>query len=103
MSTTLLSAVSSRVNSTGYLTQVVDPDDFINMGSQSPEGQSFVILAYAAYNEWVALGRQGEKGSNPLGPSSTAERRSRVGSMGLLGVDIVSALTLMFGVVLAMY
>ena len=101
MSTTLLSAVSSRVNSTGYLTQVVDPDDFVQLGTQSPEGQSFVLLAYAAYNQWVALGRQGEKGSHPLGQSSTAERRT-VGSMRLLGVEVVSALMVSIGVVLAL-
>ena len=46
------------------------------MGSQSPEGQCFLILAYSAYNQWDAMGRPGEDSSdkNPLGKTSGAER-----------------------------
>lgn len=88
-SLTLLSAVSSKVNSTGYLTSVVDPENFAQQGSQSPEGQSFVVLAYAAYNDWVAMGKPGEDVKSPLGKESGAGRRmglGRVGEVGLMAI-----------------
>ncbi len=88
ISTTLLSAVSTKVNSAGYLNQVVDPNDFSSQGAQSPEGQSFVVLAYAAYNEWDAMGRPGESGSSksPLGKNSEAGRAVVCGIGGVVAV-----------------
>ncbi|KAK8853391.1 hypothetical protein IAR55_004095 [Kwoniella newhampshirensis] len=80
----MLSALSTHVNSTGYLTQVVNPNDFTKQGDHSPEGQSFVVMAYAAYKEWDALGRAGAPGGgggDPLGQSSGA--RMRVVSVGM--------------------
>ncbi|KAK4686019.1 hypothetical protein P7C73_g4107, partial [Tremellales sp. Uapishka_1] len=71
-SLTLLASVSSAVNETGYLSQVVDPNSFDKQGTVSPEGQSFVVLAYAAYNDWTKAGSQGSTGSNPLGVVSAA-------------------------------
>ncbi|WRT70037.1 uncharacterized protein IL334_007031 [Kwoniella shivajii] len=70
----LLAAVSSYINSTGYLTQVVNPYDFTKEGTYSPEGQSFVVMAYAAYKEWDSLGRKGSNAGkdDPLGSSSSA-------------------------------
>jgi hypothetical protein len=46
------------------LTQVVNPLDFQTQGEQSPEGQAFVVLAYAGYNDWKALGSQGGDGKD---------------------------------------
>jgi rhamnogalacturonyl hydrolase YesR len=84
MSLTLLSGVSKKVNDTGYVTQVTDPYTFSKQGTESPEAQSFVILAYSAYNEWVAQGSNGiEKGKNPIG-SSAASPRATAGMAGLL-------------------
>jgi hypothetical protein len=76
MSIQLLTAVSNHVNSTGYLTQVVNPNRFDQQGDSSPEGQSFVILAYAAYRDWVNLGRKNGpgNGSDELGGYSAAAR-----------------------------
>ncbi|EIW72178.1 hypothetical protein M231_01851 [Tremella mesenterica] len=68
----LLSAVSAKVNSSGYLTQVVNPYDWSQTATQSPEGQSFVIMAYSAYNEWISQGQQGDSDKNPLGNDSGA-------------------------------
>lgn len=86
----LLSAVSSRVNSTGYVGDVVNPFDFSSQGAESSEAQSFVIMAYAAYDEWTALGRPGNTGGdNPLGGDSAAPRNFGVGALlgavGLVG------------------
>lgn len=87
MSLTLLSAASNNVNSTGYLTQVTNPNSFSVQGTVSPEGQSFVILAYSAYNQWAAQGSPGNTGPG-LGATSRAEKVGAslfaVGS-GLLG------------------
>ncbi|RSH86461.1 uncharacterized protein EHS24_004717 [Apiotrichum porosum] len=86
MSLTLLSGVSKKVNDTGYVTQVTDPYTFSKQGTESPEAQSFVILAYSAYNEWVAQGSNGiEKGKNPIG-SSAASPRATAGMAGLLAL-----------------
>jgi hypothetical protein len=81
--TNLLSASSSHVNSSGYLTQVVNPLDFTSQGTQSPEGQSFIVMAYAAYNDWDNAGQSGNNGSsNPLSQSG-AEKLVAPLSMGL--------------------
>lgn len=89
LSVTLLSAVSQKVNSTGYLTQAVNPVNFAAQGTQSPEGQSFILLAYSAYYDWVKAGKQGfSSSSSPLGSTSAADRA--VGVMqGLVGVAVV--------------
>lgn len=45
--------VRSRINTNdGWLDQVVDPYAWGNPGSQSPEGQSFVLLMEAAWRGW---------------------------------------------------
>ncbi|TYJ51300.1 hypothetical protein B9479_008132, partial [Cryptococcus floricola] len=83
-SLTLLSSLSSYVNSTGFLTQTVNPLDFSSSsgsgvgegdgdgGSGSPEGQAFVVMAYAAHREWDRLGREGGGGGDGLGGTSGA-------------------------------
>ncbi|WVR09593.1 hypothetical protein IAU60_006664 [Kwoniella sp. DSM 27419] len=75
----LLTAVSSHVNSTGYLGQVVNPFDFGKQGTVSSEGQSFVVMAYAAYKEWDSLGRKGyDSKDDPLGKYSAASQLAGV-------------------------
>lgn len=41
------------------MTQVTDPLKFTIEGTESPEAQSFVILAYAAYKDWDKMGKPG--------------------------------------------
>ncbi|EAU81609.2 hypothetical protein CC1G_02625 [Coprinopsis cinerea okayama7 len=43
----------------GWLTPVVNPHQYGEEGSQSAEGQAFVLMLHAAYNEWKEDGRQG--------------------------------------------
>ncbi|KAJ7046793.1 Six-hairpin glycosidase [Mycena alexandri] len=45
--------------SDGWLTPVVNPHQFGVQGSDSPEGEAFVVSLQAAYNEWVAGGSVG--------------------------------------------
>ncbi|OCF43696.1 hypothetical protein I317_02448 [Kwoniella heveanensis CBS 569] len=96
--TALLGAASSYVNSTGYLTQVVNPYDFSKQGGESAEGQSFMVMAYAAYKEWDSLGRKGvNTKDDPLGESSSAPARFGTGVgagalalvLGVLGWTLV--------------
>jgi hypothetical protein len=57
---------SSRLvhfTSEGWLTPVVNPDDFPNQGSNSPEGQAFVVEMQAAWRDWVVDGSKGENGA----------------------------------------
>ena len=56
----------ARVNSDGWLAPVVNPVDFDSEGSNSPEGQAFVIQLHAAYREWDADGRKGENAASAL-------------------------------------
>ncbi|AFR94210.1 hypothetical protein C343_02279 [Cryptococcus neoformans C23] len=76
----LLSAASSYVNSTGYLTQVVNPLDFSKQGEESPEGQSFLVMAYAAHKDWDDAGRAGHTGDDGLGSKSGA--LPQIGGLG---------------------
>ncbi|WWC72204.1 uncharacterized protein I206_106164 [Kwoniella pini CBS 10737] len=87
----LLAAVSSYVNSTGYLTQTVNPYDFSKEGTYSPEGQSFVVMAYAAYKEWDSLGRKGSTSGkdDPLGKSSSAFKQIGISTILSLGSAIL--------------
>jgi hypothetical protein len=43
----------------GWLTPVVNPYDTAVQGSQSPEGQAFVVMMQAAWNDWVTNGSKG--------------------------------------------
>lgn len=49
--------------SDGWLTPVVNPENMGTQGTQSPEGQAFVLSMQAAWNDWVA---DGSKGSGAL-------------------------------------
>ena len=42
-----------------WLTPVVNPHSFGELGSQSPEGQAFVVELVAAYDDWVNAGSPG--------------------------------------------
>ncbi|ODN76408.1 hypothetical protein L198_08092 [Cryptococcus wingfieldii CBS 7118] len=83
-SLTLLSSASSYVNSSGFLTQTVNPLDFSHQAtdSGSPEGQAFVVMAYAAHKDWDALGREGRGGDDGLGETSGALGLMRFGLGG---------------------
>lgn len=43
----------------GWLTPVANPDNFGSQGTQSPEGQAFVVEMHAAWRDWVANGSPG--------------------------------------------
>ena len=45
--------------SDGWLTPVVNPNNFALEGEESPEGQAFSVQLYAAYNDWLANGAPG--------------------------------------------
>jgi len=76
------------VNSTGYVTQVVNPYDFGVQGPESAEAQSFIMMAYAAYDQWTEQGRPGNtEGDSPLGGDSAAMRGAGVG-MGMVGLVV---------------
>lgn len=84
-------------NSTGVLTQVVDPLDWSRQGADSPEGQMFMIMAYAAHKEWDRNGRQGNDGQGDgLGDYSSAGwRRFGVdgkGWVGVIGAAVMAAI-----------
>jgi len=44
--------VQSRINEEGFLQNVVDPYNFGNAGTTSPEGQAFVLLLQAAWRDY---------------------------------------------------
>lgn len=86
----MLAGASRNVNSTGYITNVTDPYKFSEPGTYSPEGNSFVLLAYAAYNEWDKMGQPGNThGKDPL---SDAAGRMEVGAVGVVLAVAVSLL-----------
>ncbi|KAG6908570.1 hypothetical protein DXG01_004128 [Tephrocybe rancida] len=50
----------------GWLTPVVNPHSYGQQGSQSPEGQAFVVEMQAAWRDWVADGSKGANGATGL-------------------------------------
>lgn len=57
----------THFSSDGWLTPVVNPDDFGNNGSDSPESEAFVLDLQATWTEWVNGGSQGANGAERLG------------------------------------
>ncbi|KAH9979414.1 hypothetical protein BGW80DRAFT_1472334 [Lactifluus volemus] len=41
--------------SDGWLTPVVDPDEISKEGAESPEGEAFVLMLYAAWRDWAEV------------------------------------------------
>lgn len=57
----------------GWLTPVVNPDQFGVEGQHSPEGQAFVVMMQAAWRDWVQAGAPGSNAGskgNGAAPSS---------------------------------
>ncbi|KAG6810557.1 hypothetical protein H0H92_011342 [Tricholoma furcatifolium] len=48
----------------GWLTPVVDPYSYGLQGSQSPEGQAFVVDMQSAWRDWVQAGSKGANGAS---------------------------------------
>ncbi|KAF8212225.1 Six-hairpin glycosidase-like protein [Mycena galopus ATCC 62051] len=54
----------AHFTSDGWLTPVVNPHEYGVEGSDSPEGEAFVLELQAAYNEWVAEGSPGKNAAS---------------------------------------
>ncbi|KAG8718644.1 hypothetical protein FRC09_012355 [Ceratobasidium sp. 395] len=48
----------THIDSNGWLSPVVDPHAFHKLGKESAEGQAFVIMMYAARNDWLVKHRE---------------------------------------------
>lgn len=77
------------INSAGWLNPVVNPTSFSDLGTESPEGQSFVLMLEAARKDWQSAGSKGQNGGN-----GAAGRR--VGGTSVVGI-VGAALVLAFG------
>jgi hypothetical protein len=53
----------------GWLSPVVDPLNVASEGSQSPEGQAFVLMLHAAWRDWNAVNNGPRTNSATPGPS----------------------------------
>ncbi|KIK55319.1 hypothetical protein GYMLUDRAFT_175753 [Collybiopsis luxurians FD-317 M1] len=53
--------------SQGWLTPVVNPDSFGAEGTESPEGEAFVLDLQAAWTDWVKDGSKGANGAMRIG------------------------------------
>ncbi|KAG5733865.1 hypothetical protein E4T56_gene9199, partial [Termitomyces sp. T112] len=53
-------------NVDGWLTPVVNPNSYGEQGSESPEGQAFVVEMQSAWRDWVADGSKGANGAMRL-------------------------------------
>lgn len=95
MAAEMLAGASRNVNATGYLTNVTDPLAFRTAGTYSPEGQSFVLLAYAAYNEWDKMGKPGNtRGDDPLAESAARAAAAASAAMVFGAVGVALAMVL---------
>jgi hypothetical protein len=55
----------------GWLTPVVNPYSYGAQGSESPEGQAFILELQAAWRDWVADGAQGVSSACKARPRAT--------------------------------
>ncbi|CAK9787402.1 unnamed protein product [Cutaneotrichosporon oleaginosum] len=90
MAVSMLAGASRNVNATGFLVNVTDPYSFHKPGTYSPEGNAFVVLGYAAYNDWERMGKPGNtRGKDPL-----AGGAGRVGVSAVVGAGAAAAAAL---------
>lgn len=61
-----------QLDANGWLTPVVNPEDWSSSGAQSPEGQAFVVEMQAAWQDWVAKGSPGANAAQRLAFGSGA-------------------------------
>ncbi|KAG6848236.1 hypothetical protein H0H93_002035 [Arthromyces matolae] len=57
------SSLYEHFDENGWLTPVVNPNSYGLEGTQSPEGQAFVIDMQSAWRDWVAAGSKGANGA----------------------------------------
>ncbi|KAF8292370.1 Six-hairpin glycosidase [Clavulina sp. PMI_390] len=74
-----------RLDTNGWLTPVVNPTTFSTLGSESPEGESFVLLVDAARSDWVSKGSAGKTGA-------ASRRWTGDGLTGSVAVALVAVL-----------
>lgn len=82
------SRATKHITSSGWLTPVVDPHSFHKVGKESAEGQAFVLMMYAARNDWIASG--GIVGNSPL-KGKTNEAVANVIGVGVVAGSSASA------------
>jgi len=52
----------------GWLSPVVNPVSFGEVGSKSPEAQAFVLMMQAGYRDWAQAGYNGVNGGTRSAP-----------------------------------
>ncbi|KAG1824531.1 Six-hairpin glycosidase-like protein [Suillus subaureus] len=69
-STALSATMSGLLHFTpeGWLTPVVNPYSYDEQGSDSPEGQAFILELQAAWRDWIADGAQGANSAREARP-----------------------------------
>jgi hypothetical protein len=84
-----------HIDGDGWLSPVVDPNNFPKEGSHSAEGQAFVVSMYAGYREWwdakkLVAEESGIKESGTEKPGTDTLGAEKLGS-GALGAETPSA------------
>jgi hypothetical protein len=74
----------THITSDGWLTPVVDPHSFHKLGKESAEGQAFVIMMYAARNDWLAKGGQVGSGNGLVATGGSGSAAANVVGVGVV-------------------
>ncbi|KAF8597060.1 hypothetical protein BDV93DRAFT_499963 [Ceratobasidium sp. AG-I] len=77
------SRATKHLTSTGWLTPVVDPHAFHKVGKESAEGQAFVLMMYAARNDWIASG-------GVVGNGTAVKGKTNGAAANIVGVGVVA-------------
>jgi hypothetical protein len=80
---------STHIDSQGWLHPVVNPNSFGRQGEKSPEGQAFVLMMYAARNDWLEF-QKVKFGTSGLAANVVGMSMS-MNTSGLVGVGNVAA------------
>ncbi|KAI0052773.1 hypothetical protein FA95DRAFT_1553040 [Auriscalpium vulgare] len=59
-------ASAAHFSEDGWLTPVVNPDNYGTQGSDSPESEAFVLMLHSAWRDWAAAGSPGANGAGAL-------------------------------------
>ncbi|KAI0044627.1 hypothetical protein FA95DRAFT_1496728 [Auriscalpium vulgare] len=81
-------ASAAHFSDDGWLTPVVNPDNYGAQGGNSPEGEAFALMLHSAWRDWNAAGSPGQNSNDPARKSNTGPKAGGAGA-GVLFVILV--------------
>jgi hypothetical protein len=97
---TVVFSNTPHFTSDGWLTPVVDPDEISKEGAESPEGEAFVLMLYAAWRDWAEV--MGNSLSSPSRNSSSTNGGGRSANDAASAIPVVGGVVVGLAIIVAL-